>query len=158
QESISGILTQQNNNLMEQPITFFSQSLKDYEFKYSFIEKQVFAVIRALKKFKHMLSNNKIHLMVSHPGVKEFLLNKEMNEKHAGWITKVMEYDVHIKVTKLVRGKGLCQQLATDMESKSNEDVTLLNTDEDVDQADWLSKMKNFIFSGAYPTNMDKNQ
>ncbi|KAH9309334.1 hypothetical protein KI387_037245, partial [Taxus chinensis] len=49
-------------------------------------------------------------------------------------------------------------KLATDMESKSNEDVTLLNTDEDVDQADWLSKMKNFIFSGAYQENMDKNQ
>ncbi|KAH9328799.1 hypothetical protein KI387_000907, partial [Taxus chinensis] len=69
-----------------------------------------------------------------------------------------MEYDVHIKVTKLVRGKGLCQQLATDMESKGNEDVTLLNTDENVDQADWLSKMKSFLFSGAYPVDMDKNQ
>ena len=29
----------------------------------------------------------------------------------AGWITKVMEYDVDIKITKLVRGKGLCEQL-----------------------------------------------
>ncbi|KAH9295245.1 hypothetical protein KI387_038833, partial [Taxus chinensis] len=105
-----------------------------------------------------MLSNNRIHLMVSHPGVKDFVLNKDMNEKHVGWITKVMEYDVHIKVTKLVRGKGLCQQLAADLESKGDEDMMLLNNDERDDQVDWLSKMKAFLLSGTYPVDMDRTQ
>ncbi|KAH9308779.1 hypothetical protein KI387_036690, partial [Taxus chinensis] len=65
----------------------------------------------SLKKFKHLVSNNKVQLLVSHVGVKDFLLNKDLNEKRAGWITRVMEYDIEIKVTKLVRGKGLCEQL-----------------------------------------------
>lgn len=56
-----------------------------------------------------MFSNNKIHLQVAHPTIKEFLLNKDINDKRAGWITRVIEYDVDIKVTKLVRGKGLCE-------------------------------------------------
>ncbi|KAH9298125.1 hypothetical protein KI387_029807, partial [Taxus chinensis] len=67
--------------------------------------------IRSLKKFKHLVSNNKVQLLVSHAGVKDFLLNKDLNEKRAGWITRVMEYDIEIKITKLVRGKGLCEQL-----------------------------------------------
>ncbi|KAH9321941.1 hypothetical protein KI387_016580, partial [Taxus chinensis] len=52
-----------------------------------------------------------VQLLVSHAGVKDFLLNKDLNEKRAGWITHVMEYDIEIKITKLVRGKGLCEQL-----------------------------------------------
>ncbi|KAH9322025.1 hypothetical protein KI387_016664, partial [Taxus chinensis] len=65
----------------------------------------------SLKKFKHLVSNNKVQLLVSHVGVKDFLLNKYLNEKRVEWITRVMEYDIEIKLTKLVRGKGLCEQL-----------------------------------------------
>ena len=70
------------------------------------------AVMRRLKKFRHLVSNEKNHLLVSHVSVKEFLFNKDLNEKGAHWITKVMEYDIDIKPTKLVRGKGLCELIA----------------------------------------------
>lgn len=49
-----------------------------------------------------MLSNNIIQLLVTHLTVEDFLLNRDMNDKRAGWITKVMEFDVVIKVNKLV--------------------------------------------------------
>ena len=51
--------------------------------------------------------------MVPHASVKEFLLKKDVNEKRVGWITKVMECDIDIKITKLVRGKGLCEKMAS---------------------------------------------
>lgn len=73
------------------------------------MEKQVLSIVRALKKFRHLLSHNKTQLLVPHVGVKDFLLNKDFNEKRVGWITKVMEYDIDIKITKLVRGKWLCE-------------------------------------------------
>ena len=73
------------------------------------MEKQSLVFIRALKKFKHLLSHNKIHLLVPHVSMKEFILSKDINEKIARWVTKVMEYDVDIQITKLVRGKGLCK-------------------------------------------------
>ena len=91
-----------NGEKTEQPLSFFSEGLKDYENNYNFVEKQVLVMVRALKKLKHFLSHNKVHLLVPHASVKEFLSNKDVNE-----ITKVMEYDVDIKVTKLVRGKRL---------------------------------------------------
>lgn len=109
---ISAILVQKNVEGLEQPIFFFSKGLEDYEQKYTFIEKHVLVVVKSLKKFRHLLSHNKIHLQVAHSSVKEFLLSKDLNEKWDGWITRVMEYDVDIQVTKLVRGKVLCQQLA----------------------------------------------
>lgn len=64
-------MTQKNDKNEEQPIAFFSEGLKEYEDKYSYVEKQALAVIRALKKFRHLLSHNKIHLLVPHAGVKD---------------------------------------------------------------------------------------
>ena len=75
-------------------------------------------MVRALKKFRHLLSHNKIHLLVPHVSVKDFLLNKDINEKRVGWITKVMEYDVNIKITKLVRCKGLYEELYPSTQQK----------------------------------------
>ena len=57
--------------------------------------------------------------------LKYFLLNKDLNTKRASWITKAMEYDIEIKVTKLVRGKGLCEQLAEKGNNDLNDDVDL---------------------------------
>ena len=73
-----------------------------------------------------MLSNNKIQLMVAHLSVKDFLLNKDLNTKRVGWITKAMEYDIEIKVTKLVRGKGLCEQLAKTINNFSHDDSNVV--------------------------------
>lgn len=131
---ISTILTQQQSDGFEQTMDFFSQGLEEYEQRYSFVEKHVLAVVRSLKKFRHLISNNKIHLMVAHPSVKEFLLGKDVNEKRAGWITKVMEYDVDIKITNLVRGRGLNEQLANSSENEIEKEEEVLLTIEDAPQ------------------------
>lgn len=62
--------------------------------------------------------------MVSHPIVEEFLLSKDRNDKSVGWITKVMEYDISIQVTKLVRGKGLCEQIVGSAKKKQRRGST----------------------------------
>ncbi len=96
--------------------------------RYSYVKKKVLSVIRALKKFRHLLSHNKVQLLVSHATVKDFLLNKDINEKRAGWITRVMEYDVEIKVSNLVKGRGLCEQMISALEGQH--EVNFLIQDE----------------------------
>ena len=78
---ISTMLVQKNLEGLEQPITFFSKGLEDYEKRYSFIEKHVLSVIKSLQKFRHFLTHNKVILCVTHPSAKEFLLSKDLNEK-----------------------------------------------------------------------------
>ena len=56
--------------------------------------------------------------------MKDFLLNKDINGKRVGWVPKVMEYDIDIKVTKLIRHKELSKQIASSFEIP--EEVTLL--------------------------------
>ena len=81
-------------------------------------------MVRHLKKFRHLLSHNRVHLLVPHASGKDFLLDKDINEKRVGWITKVMEYDVDIKITKLAGGKGLYEEFLSSFDIL--EEVTLL--------------------------------
>ena len=67
-------------------------------------------------------------MLVPHASVKDFLLRKDISEKRAGWITKVMEYDVDIQITKLVRGRGLCKHMISSQES--DEEVALILTEQ----------------------------
>ena len=72
-----------NDKEEDKPIAFFSEGLKEYEDKYNYVEKQVLIVFKALNKFRHLLSHNKIHLLVPHASVKDFLLSKDISEKRA---------------------------------------------------------------------------
>lgn len=87
-----------------------------------------------------------------------------MNEKHAGWITHVMEYDIEIKVTKLVHRKGLCEQLASSQEvdaSNENEVVLVLQNgqervNDNVYIPCWTQNMIHFLKIGLCPPEMSK--
>lgn len=112
-----------------------------------------------------MLSNNRIKLMVSHPLVKEFLLRKDLNDKRVGWVTKVMEFDVDIKVTKLVRGKGLCVQLVdhTKNSEEDEENVFLALQDEEqvvvrIPPISWVQEMTHFLLTGECPHGLSKSR
>ena len=153
ESSIYVVLTQTNDKDEEHPIAFFSEGIKEYEDKYNYVEKQALAFIRALKKFRHLLSHNKIHLLVPHASVKDFLLSKDISEKRDGWITKVMEYDVDIQITKLVRGRGLCKQMISSQESDEEVDMILTEKQEAIndDPRNWMDDMKNFLLGNGYP-------
>lgn len=132
--------------------------MEDNEKRCPFVENNVLVVVRNLKKFRYMLSTKKINFLVAHPSVKEFLLNKDINDKRFGWIKKVMEYDVEIRVTKLIRGKGLCEHLAGDLENNKeveNQTILVLNDEEKIVVAgppsSWIQEMVHYLYTGECP-------
>lgn len=58
------------------------------------------------------MSANKITILVAHSTVKEYTTEGKITEKIAKWTTKILEYDVDIQPTKLVRGRGFCEYIA----------------------------------------------
>ena len=149
-----------NGEKIEQPLAFFNEGLKNYEDNYSFVEKQVLVVVRALKKFRHLLSHNKVHLLVPHASVKDFLSNKDINEKRVGWITKIMEYDVEIKITKLVRGKGFYEELLSsfDIEKEVTRLIENEQPTEDGNQNNWIQDISISLIGGGYPNGLDRTK
>ena len=81
-DAISAVLVQKNDEGYKQSIAFYSKGLESYEQCYSFVEKHAFGVIKSLKKFRHLLSKNKVQLIVSHQSVKDLFLNKDLAYLH----------------------------------------------------------------------------
>lgn len=98
--------------------------------------------------------------MVPHASVREFLLNKDINEKRVRWIIKAMEYGIEIRITKLVREKGLCKKMISSYEM--SEEAALLIQDEkptkNENQNDWLHDMITFLVEGRYSQGLNRDK
>jgi hypothetical protein len=51
-DTVATVLLQKNDEGFEQPIAFFSRALRDAELKYDIMEKQAYALVKALKSFR----------------------------------------------------------------------------------------------------------
>jgi len=71
---IAAILLQKNEEGKEEPIAFFSRVLRDDELKYNILEKQVYALVKALKAFRTYVLQSKIVAYVPNVAVKDIIL------------------------------------------------------------------------------------
>ena len=104
EDTIAAILLQKNKEGLEQPIAFFSKTLRDSELKYTILEKQAYALEKALKFFRIYVLHSKVISFVPNADVKYVLTQPDSEGKRGKWIAKIMDYDVEIRPTKLVKG------------------------------------------------------
>jgi hypothetical protein len=103
---------QRNVDDQEHPDAFFSKVLRDAEVKYESLEKQAYTLIKSLKAFRVYILQAKVTTYVPSSLVKDVLIQLEIDGKRSKWIAKLIEFDVEIKPTKLVKGQGLAKLLA----------------------------------------------
>ena len=106
------MLLQKNDESLDHPIALFSKTLRDVELKYDPIEKQYYALIKYLKNFKIYILHAKVIAYVPLAAVKDVLTQPDIDGKRAKWISKLIEFDVKVKPTKLVKGLGLAKLVA----------------------------------------------
>jgi hypothetical protein len=92
---------------MEQPISFFSRALRDVEVRYDIMEKQAYSLVKALKAFRVYVLHSKIIAYVPSSLVKEILIQPDIDGKRSKWISNILEFDLEVKPTKLVKVQGL---------------------------------------------------
>eukprot|EP00253_Pinus_taeda_P025044 PITA_25044 len=110
--SYAVILTQANQEKAEALIAFFSSNLQGAELNYSDVEKQAYAVFKAIKYFRPFLLKTHTKIIVPFPAVRNLLVQKDVGEKRPNWVTALQEYDVEIKPASIVKGQGFCKMLA----------------------------------------------
>jgi hypothetical protein len=106
------VFLQKNAGGLEQPISFFSKALRDVEMRYNIMEKQLYDLVKAIKAFRVYVLHSKIVAYVPLASVKEILIQPDIDGKRSKWIAKIMEFDLEINPTKLVKGQGLARFLA----------------------------------------------
>jgi hypothetical protein len=112
EHTIVVVLLQKNEEGFEQPIAFFSKGLRDAELKYDIMEKQAYAMVKALKAFRTYVLHSKIITYVPTSSVKDILVQSDSDGKRGRWLAKIQEFDLEIKPTRLVKGQGLAKILA----------------------------------------------
>jgi hypothetical protein len=111
--SYAVVLTQKNVENNEVPIAFMSSAFKGEELNYPVVDQQAYVVFKAVKHFRSYLLKSRTKIIVPYPAVRNLLVQKELGEKRANWVTSLQEYDLEITPAQIVRGQGLCK-LVTD--------------------------------------------
>jgi hypothetical protein len=75
------------------------------------MEKQAYALVKSLKSFRVYVLHSKVTAYVPSTSVKDILIQPDVDGRRGKWITKILEFDLEIKPTKLVKGKGLAKLL-----------------------------------------------
>jgi hypothetical protein len=110
-DTVATILLQKNEEGREKPIAFFNKALRDVEVRYEIMEKQAYALVKSLKDFRVYVLHSKVTASIPSVSVKDILVQPEIDGKRSKWIAKILEFDLEIRPTKLIKGQGLAKML-----------------------------------------------
>ena len=73
------------------------------------MEKQAFALVKAIKDFRVYILYYHVIGYVPNDVFKDILTWDGIEGKRGKWIATILEYDIEIKPTKLIKGHGLAK-------------------------------------------------
>nr|GEW12206.1 hypothetical protein [Tanacetum cinerariifolium] len=88
---ISVVLSQDNR-----PIAFFSEKLSESRQKYTTYEKEFYAIVRALKHWRHYLISKDFILHSDHEAVAYINSQHKLKPRHARWVEFLQAYTFHL--------------------------------------------------------------
>eukprot|EP00253_Pinus_taeda_P025829 PITA_25829 len=112
QHIITAVLLQKDDQGNEKPIAFFSKALRDAPLKYQIMEKQAYALVKAIKDFRIYILYSHVIAYVPSPIVKDILTQENLEGRRGKWIANILEFDIEIKPTKLIKGQGLSKLMS----------------------------------------------
>ena len=104
-----------------------SSNFKGAELNYHEVDKQAFAIFKAVKHFHPYLLKSKTKIIVPYSSVRNLLVQKDLGEKRAPWMTALQEYDLEIKPSTIVKGQGLCKLAIEAAHLPNDKDETVID-------------------------------
>ena len=118
----------------ECPIRFMSHTLTDVQLRWSTVEKECYAIFRAIQEMNYLLSDRKFHLLTDHRNL-TFLANpygsKGTSEKVVRWRLAIQEYDfdiTHIEGAKNIAADAF-SRLVKQPQKGSPDDIPTVTVD-----------------------------
>ena len=108
----------ENNEI---PIAFMSSDFKGEKLNYSAVDQQAYVVFKEVKHFQSYLLKSRTKVVVPYPTIRNLLVQKELGEKRANWVTSLQEYDLEISPSQIVIGQGLCKLVVDSVEKQERQ-------------------------------------
>jgi hypothetical protein len=93
------ILSQKGTDSKLHPVAFLSKSLSPTEKNYDIFDKELLAIIRAFKEWRHLLegSDTPIQVLTDHRNLEHFSGMKPLNHCQIRWVNFLVDYNFIIK-------------------------------------------------------------
>eukprot|EP00253_Pinus_taeda_P027018 PITA_27018 len=109
---------------------------------------QALALVEALKDFRVYILHSHILAYVPNTAVKDILVQADPEGRRGKWIAALLEYDVEIKPTKLIKGQGLAKLMAeTNLQVL---DINLIAAMSDEDEENPLVQVSEMFLSSPW--------
>eukprot|EP00253_Pinus_taeda_P028500 PITA_28500 len=105
-------LLQKDDQGNEKTIAFFSRALRDAPLKFHIMEKQAYALVKAIKDFRIYILYSHVIAYVPNVAVKDIITQEGLEGKRGKWIASILEYGIEIKPTKLIKGQWLAKLMS----------------------------------------------
>ena len=97
--AIGGVLHQKHDGKWH-PVAFYSQKLNGAQINYPIHEKELLALIQALKLWRHYILGSKIEVLTDHRSIEYLNSQKNLSQKQARWLDTLEEFDLEIRYRK----------------------------------------------------------
>ncbi|KAH8193500.1 hypothetical protein TruAng_012334 [Truncatella angustata] len=93
--AIGGQLSQRGDDGKLHPVAFYSKKLNGPELNYQIHDKELMAIIKAFKEWKHYLSKttHPVKVYTDHKNLTSFTKNKELNKRQVRWAEFLTDYN-----------------------------------------------------------------
>jgi hypothetical protein len=89
---VGGVLSQ-----ADRPVAYYSEKMDDAKLKYSTYDKEFYAIIQALKKWRHYLIPKEFILYSDNHALQFMSQQEKLNQKHAKWVEYMQNFTFVIK-------------------------------------------------------------
>jgi hypothetical protein len=136
---------------------------KGAKLNYPMVDRQAYAIFKAIKNFRSYLLKSRMKVIIPYPAIRNLLVQKELGEKRANWVTSLQEYDLEITPAQIVRGQGLCklvddsaagQQEESDTSNLGQRDQSLICCTQNP-VIPWYDDVRFCLEHGSSPHHLD---
>ena len=100
--SIGGVLSPEHNL-----VAYFSEKLNEAKQKYSTYDKEFYAVVQALRYWRHYLLPQEFVLYSDHEALRYLNSQKKLNHRHGDWVEYLQAYSFVLKHKSRIENKAV---------------------------------------------------